>query len=416
MSGAVHIIGAGLAGLAAAIRLADSPAEVIVHEATNQAGGRCRSYFDAASGLTIDNGNHLLLSGNHAAQSYVKRIGTQDALIGPAEAAIPFVDLASGEHWTICISDGRLPRWIFDANARVPGTSALNYAGMARLLWPGKSKTICETINCSGPVYERLVRPFLLAALNIDPSQGSAALAGAVVRETLAAGGAACRPLIARDGLSGVFVAPALTLLRQKGKTVRFGRELQRLVIDAATVTALEFADETVPLGPADQVIMAVPSYAAKALVPGLNPPSQFRSILNAHFKIEPPAHLPAMQGVLNGLVEWIFTFPGRLSITISNADRLLDQPREALAQAIWNEVARIAGLNDRMPRWQIVRERRATFAATPAENAMRPGATTRWRNLFLAGDWTATGLPATIEGAIRSGDRAADCVLRATV
>ena len=61
------------------------------------------------------------------------------------------------------------------------------------------------------------------------------------------------------------------------------------------------------------------------------------------------------------------------------------------------------------MPPWQIVRERRATFAATPAEDAKRPGAKTAWRNLFLAGDWTQTGLPATIEGAIRSGNRAAD-------
>ena len=74
-------------------------------------------------------------------------------------------------------------------------------------------------------------------------------------------------------------------------------------------------------------------------------------------------------------------------------------------------EVAAIARLPNLLPPWQIVRERRATFAATPAENAKRPGAQTAWSNLFLAGDWTQTGLPATIEGAIRSGNRAADLV-----
>src|SRR5262249_52588448 len=100
--------------------------------------------------------------------------------------------------------------------------------------------------------------------------------------------------------------------------------------------------------------------------------------------------------------------FPGRLSVTISAGDRLLNTAREELAQTLWNEVAAVAGLNAPLPPWQIVRERRATFAATPEQDARRPGPVTRWRNLALAGDWTATGLPATIESAIRSGDRAA--------
>ena len=97
--------------------------------------------------------------------------------------------------------------------------------------------------------------------------------------------------------------------------------------------------------------------------------------------------------------------------MTISNADRLLDTPREELAATIWADVAKIAGIAAPLPPWQIVRERRATFAALPREYARRPGARTKWRNLALAGDWTATGLPATIEGAIRSGNRAADLI-----
>ena len=89
--------------------------------------------------------------------------------------------------------------------------------------------------------------------------------------------------------------------------------------------------------------------------------------------------------------------------------------PREELAAQIWRDVAQIAGIADELPPWQIVRERRATFAATPQENAKRPGAATRFRNLALAGDWTATGLPATIEGAIRSGQRAAEHIASKT-
>jgi hypothetical protein len=115
---------------------------------------------------------------------------------------------------------------------------------------------------------------------------------------------------------------------------------------------------------------------------------------------------------VVGGLVEWLFAFPQRLSVTISNADRLVDMPREELAQAIWRDICKAAGFEGELPPWQIVRERRATFEATPEQNALRPGAVTAYKNLFLAGDWTDTGLPATIEGSVRSGNRAADLVL----
>ncbi len=110
--------------------------------------------------------------------------------------------------------------------------------------------------------------------------------------------------------------------------------------------------------------------------------------------------------------------------MTISGADRLMDAQREALAAQIWAEVAAATGLDCRsaasglasdLPPWQIVKEKRATFAATPAQDARRPGPVTDWGNLFLAGDWTATGLPATIEGTIRSGFRAADLAGRGT-
>ena len=97
--------------------------------------------------------------------------------------------------------------------------------------------------------------------------------------------------------------------------------------------------------------------------------------------------------------------------MTVSAADRLIDTPREQLAQTSGSEVAAAPGLPATLPPWQIVRERRATFAASPEQDAQRPPAHDQWSNLFLAGDWTDTGLPATIEGAVRSGRRAADLV-----
>jgi squalene-associated FAD-dependent desaturase len=407
----VHIIGAGLAGLAAAVKLARGPAKIVVHEATAYPGGRCRSYFDRAIGMTIDNGNHLVLSGNHAVQEFAKAIGSADALVGPATADFPFVDLASGERWTLRINDG-LPWWIFDRSRRVPGTTALDYLKVARLLRVAGDAAVGDVLDCSGTLYDRLLGPVLLAALNIDPREGAATLASAVMRETLALGGKACRPLIARDGLSHAFIDPALKYLKERGVEVRLEHELRAMKFDGSKASQLDFGADQVDFAAGDAVIVAVPTHAAAALVPGLTTPQGYRSIANAHFKIDIPPGVPPMQGLVNATTEWIFAFEGRLSVTISSADRLMDVPRAELAQTIWAEVAKATGIAEGLPPWQIVRERRATFAATPAENLKRPGARTKWENLFLAGDWTATGLPATLEGATRSGNRAAELVM----
>ncbi len=417
MAATVHIIGAGLAGLSAALKLAARGRRVIVHEATAFAGGRCRSYHDAALGMAIDNGNHLLLSGNRAALAFVRDIGAQHLLVGPPAAEFPFVDLASRERWTLRLNNGRLPFWIFDSRRSVPGTRALDYLPLARLLFGRANKTVGEVIDCSGPLYARLVEPLLLAALNIDPPQGSARLARSIIRETLAAGGKACRPLIAREGLGPTLIEPALHALQRSGATVRLEHQLRGMGFADERIEALDFGHEAAMLGTDDAVVLAVPPYAAAALVPGLTVPNEFRAIVNVHFRIEPPPDQPPILGVLNGTVQWLFAFPGRLSVTISAGDRHIDAAREAFAKRIWSEVASATGLPQAppggLPPWQIVRERRATFAATPAQDARRPGAATAWRNLVLAGDWTNTGLPATIEGAIRSGNCAADLIAR---
>jgi squalene-associated FAD-dependent desaturase len=409
----VHIIGAGLAGLAAAVASSKRGERIIVHEATDFAGGRCRSYHDVALGMEIDNGNHLLLSGNRAALAFLRDIGTAQALTGPPTAAFDFIDLASRERWTLRLSEGRLPWWIFDSHARVPGTRARDYLALASLLWPPAAKPIGEVIACTGTLYARLVEPVLLAALNIAPPLGSAKLAGAVIRETLAVGGAACRPLIARAGLGTTLIAPALETLARRSTQVRLGHQLRAMRFSDASVEALDFGGESTKLAADDRVILAVPPYAATALVPDLQAPTEFRAIVNAHFRIEPPPGQPPILGVLNATTEWLFAFPGRLSVTVSAGDRLIDTPRESLARTIWDEVKAATGLSAELPPWQIVRERRATFAATPAQDARRPQPLTRWRNLILAGDWTNTGLPATIEGAIRSGNRAAEIAAR---
>src|SRR5579863_1232021 len=138
----VHVIGAGLAGLAAALRLAEAGVAIVLHEAARQAGGRCRSYDDATLGCRIDNGNHLLIAGNTAAMAYLRTIGAADTLIGPPEPAYPFLDLASGERWVVRPNAGRVPWWLFDRARRVPGTSALDHLRALRLALAGHDATV----------------------------------------------------------------------------------------------------------------------------------------------------------------------------------------------------------------------------------------------------------------------------------
>src|ERR1700736_271258 len=121
-TGCVHVVGAGLAGLAAAIALADTSRCVILYEAAPQAGGRCRSYFDAELGCRIDNGNHLLLSANRTALAYLKRIGGLDSMVSPRTPRFDFCDFGDDSRWILKPGASRMPWWIFDAARRVPGT------------------------------------------------------------------------------------------------------------------------------------------------------------------------------------------------------------------------------------------------------------------------------------------------------
>jgi len=406
----VHVIGAGLAGLSAAVELAER-FDVALYEAAPQAGGRCRSYFDSTLNMTIDNGNHLLLSGNSAALDYARKTGGFDKLAIFEEAAFDFCDLERETRWRLRPNSGKIPWWILVPDRRLPDTAGLDYLALAKMLFAKPGQTLRPFLG-DGDVARRLWDPIFVSALNTAPEEASATLAAAIVRETFAKGGDSCRPVVAVEGLSAAFVDPALAWLQGRGASIAFGAKLRGLVFDGERVVGLDFGEKTIALDAGDQVVLAVTAPVAAELLPGLSAPTEFRSIVNAHFACAAPKHLPLLTGVIGGWTEWVFAFPDRLSVTISAAERFLTTSREELAAHIWDEVQAVAGLSAPMPAWRIIKEKRATFAATPAQDALRPGPATGWRNLFLAGDWVQTGLPSTIEGAIRSGLSAAGLAL----
>jgi squalene-associated FAD-dependent desaturase len=341
-------------------------------------------------------------------------IGALDTFEDPGEAAIPFVDLTNGARWTLRPNRGAVPWWVCCPGRRVPGSRARDYLAALRLRNAAEGDTIASRLDPRAPLFRRLWEPVAVAALNTSAAAGSARLFWRILAETLGRGAEACRPLVPREGLSESLVDPALAMLRASGAEIRFGARLRGIEFGAERATGLDFDGGMIALDNDDEVVLAVPAAIAARLVPDLTVPDDHAPIVNAHYRIEPPADVPLFAGLVGGTAEWVFRKPGVISVTVSAADRLVDSPSEALAEILWRDVAAAFSLPARpVPPVRILKERRATFRATPAQLRRRPATATGWYNLHLAGDYVDTGLPATIEGAIRSGLAAAEAVAR---
>ena len=175
----IHIIGGGLAGLSAAVAAVQAGHSVQVYEAGPAAGGRCRSYFDRELDCRIDNGNHLILSGNHATLAYIDAIGARPTLRPSGGARFPFMDVTTGATWTIAPGPGRIPWWVMQPSRRVPDTKVTDYLSVLALRKAGVQATVAEMLDDRGPLYARLLEPLAVAALNTPPSAALARLLSA---------------------------------------------------------------------------------------------------------------------------------------------------------------------------------------------------------------------------------------------
>ena len=416
----VHIIGAGLSGLAAAVRIAERGVPVTVYDSAGQAGGRCRSFYDKHLERHIDNGNHLVMSGNYGVAAFLKTIGSKDPLTGPPFAMYPFVDVRSGQRWTVRINEGPIPFWVFDKQWRVPDTKLWDYVQAAKIAFVGQRETVDDIIDKNSLLFERFWEPLTLAVLNTTPANGQAKLLWSVIRETFLLGGQACIPLAAREGLGPSFIDPALVFISARDGEVRLNTRLRAAVMGGAGVTRLDFSGETIDVAGDERVIFALPPTRLKQVMPELDPPSDDASILNIHYRLARPVPTEAIGegafiGMIGSLGHWAFVRDDTISLTTSasNAIGADDQPNEEVVKQVWKETQVALNLGDEpYERVRVIREKRATPDQSPAAAAKRLKPETQHKNLFLAGDHTDTGVPATIEGSIRSGNRAADLAL----
>ncbi|MGR3464425.1 MULTISPECIES: hydroxysqualene dehydroxylase [Rhodobacterales] len=406
----VHVVGAGLAGLAAALQLSEDPArEVVLHEATARAGGRCWSFHDTALDRLIDNGNHLVLSGNETVFDHCRRIGSAGLLDIAPRAELPFTDLSTGAHWAL-----RLPlglRDLLTGGLRLPPGTALPLGpDTARLMRARPGSTVAQAIPGRGPAWTRIWEPLSLAVLNAPPDRAAAAPLAEVLRRTVLRGGQACRPVTMPRGLGPTLIDPALATLAHRGIRPHYRHPLTGLTTRAGRAETLRFGEGEIALAPGDAVVLALPPEALSRLL-DLPAPGPGQSILNAHFRVDPAlaASLPPLTGLISSLSHWLFRRGDVLSVTVSAADSLTGPApdRAALTDRIWSEIARATGTDAPPIAARLIRARAATADASPEGRATRPDPHP-FPNLALAGDWLAGPLPETIEGALISGRAAA--------
>ncbi|BAE51314.1 hydroxysqualene dehydroxylase [Paramagnetospirillum magneticum] len=389
--GTLHVVGAGLAGLSAAIAAAKAGTRVVVHEAAGHAGGRCRSFLDEKLGRVIDNGSHLVLGANRTTLAYARATGGIEAMVA-APAAFPFIDLVSAKSWTV--TPKRLPAGIREI---------LKALGLP---WTGKAETVASRLG-NTPSFTRLWLPMCEAIMNTAPDEASARMFAWTMRKALLGGSQALTPWIFPGGLSAALVAPALATLSLFGGEIHFRRRLK-----SVTSHSLTFDDTKIDLGPADRVVLALPPWVTATLLPGTVCDLPTRPIVNAHFRCAQPVELPHgshFLGLVNASGHWLFARGDVLSVTVSAAGSLVDLDNDSIAERLWEEIRRALVLPPiAPPPYRIMKEKRATLAHDNRTVATRPGPVSGFEGIFLAGDWIASPWPCTIEAAISSGLAAA--------
>lgn len=386
MTATLHVVGAGLAGLAAAVAAVRAGWRVEVHEAARHAGGRCRSFRCPRLDRVIDNGSHLLLGANRHALAFAAAIGGSETL-ERVEPQFPFLDINTRRHWVV--QPGRLVGGVLET------------ALALGLPWVAAGQTVAARLGRSG-AYDRLWQPLCEAILNTAPEEASARLFACVLREVLLGGKTAMRPYLASAGLSALFAAPAEATLAAHGARLNFGRRLIGVTADR-----LIFDDGSVPLGPHDRAVLALPPWAAATVLPEI-PDLPTAAIVNAHFRLDHAAVLTGGQpflGLVGGCAQWLFVRDDVASVTVSAAETLALLPAEEVAARLWSEIAPVLRADpSTLPAFRVIKERRATLAHTPEAVARRPGPATKVPWLWLAGDWLASPWPCTMEAAIASG------------
>lgn len=440
----VLIVGGGFAGLAAGVALAEAGKRVCLLEQKPYLGGRARSFRDHTTGSVVDNGQHLFMGCYHATIKFLKTIGTLDCVSFQPRLSVPFLDRNGRlSHldcpdlpapWHLLLGVLGSGSFAFREKLQVLrlGKGLRNGGGKAS---PAAEESVTAWLSRQGQS-ERLQRNFwdllCIAAMNEDPRIASAQLFECVLRLALFSSPADSRLGIARVGLSECYTGAAAAFIEARGGRVQTGRNVKRLLIAEGKCLGIELSGgETLEGAP---IISAVPWHQLPAIVPGelLHTESFFTAalalrpapIISINLWFDSPITGLEFAGLRGTTVQWLFDKSRILSsndhaysLVLSGAHEHVTRSKEELLAIALRELGEAlpAAREAQLLHSLIIKERFATFSPSPEAEPLRPGARTPIKGLYLAGDWTATGLPATIEGAVLSGYAAAKEVLSGT-
>ena len=434
----VVVVGGGFAGLAAAVRLVRQGARVTLLERRPFLGGRAYSFAHPVTGEAIDNGPHVLMGAYTEALDFLAEIGAAEKLRMQARLSVALAHPADGLGW---VAAPPVPGPL-QAPAALLGYRLLArpdrlrlLVGALRLVARGGAggETVAAALAAVGQsaaACERFWAPLVIATLNELPERAAAAPFVAVVRRGFLAGARAARFAVPRVPLSALYTTDARRVIEAEGGRVQTGSTVASLALADGAVLGVILRDGG--LVTADAVILAVPCAALLRLLPvTLRTTAAFSAlagvgtspIVSAHLWLDRDVGWGApFLGLLASRAQWLFDCGptaegGRRLASVSSGARFWDDADDAVivGEVLAEAAAAVPALRGaRLVRSLVIRERHATVSLTPAAEALRPSTETELPNLFLAGDWVRTGLPATIEGAVLSGRRAAARALAA--
>jgi hydroxysqualene dehydroxylase len=455
----VLIIGGGFAGLAAGVELAEAGWRVRLLEQRPHLGGRARSFVDGETGSVVDNGQHLFMGCYHATRRFLSALGTLERIRFQRELAVTFLD-ADGRRTSLRCPRLRAPWHLLAGVLRSGSFTAGQKLQVLRLgrrvhasgsAGDSASALSVEAWLAGQGQSEALRRNFWnllsIAMMNEDPKLASAALFERVLRLALFRSPQDSRLGIARVGLSECYTEAAADFISARGGRVELSRNVTRLLVREGVCEGVELGTGERILSPV--VVSAVPWFAFPRLLPDELLRSQrfFSAILrlqsapiiSINLWFDRPVTELEFAGLRGTTVQWMFNKgqilqeprasepkaratnpaaatapPGSyLSLVLSGAHRHIERSREDLVEEALREVRALLpeARGAELLRALVLKERQATFSPRPETESARPACVTPLRGLYLAGDWTATGLPSTIEGAVQSGYTAAQAV-----
>lgn len=418
------VVGGGLAGLSTAISLTKKNIHVHLIEASPKFGGRVYSFLDEASGNEIDNGQHLLLGCYYETIEFIKLIGAQQQFHFQKRLEIDFLDQNKSEYH---LKAAKLP-YPFGLLAGL-----LNYKILS-LFDKIKIKTLISTLLFidSNKFYDVSVLTWLkkngqnkrsikafweiigIGALNSQLKNASAKIFIDILKVIFLKGSDASAMIIPKVGLSKAFVDPAINYLKTNNAELLFSEKLLEISITQNKAVAVRTDKGSII--DFDAVVLAIPSHALSRIneknliIENDRTDLSTSSILTLHLWLKENKLKKPFYAFIDSRLHWVFNHGDYITTVTSSADELVEKSQEELFSIISTELSTYLGINrENISRYKIINEKRATFIPNSENLLKRPSAKTKLENVFLAGDWTNTGLPATIEGAIKSGNTAAE-------